>query len=142
MPQATPGIISLASLPSPIPPGLAETAESEGLTWILAPDGLHTNDTTQMQALLTAVQSSPTTATLAYWQALTQTALDSFYQTNFNFDFLVRGGQSTTITGAQIGSAIATIVNNYRSIRASIAQASTIAAVQAINVTSGWPSNP
>lgn len=79
---------------------------------------------------------------LAYAQFVKQTALDAFLDTNFDFKAFIRAGTTATLTGAQVGTFIATIANNYRSIRASITSAATVGAVNAININSGWPSNP
>lgn len=79
---------------------------------------------------------------LAYAQAVKQGALDAFLDANFDFKAFIRAGTTTTLTGAQVGTFIATIANNYRSLRAQIAAASTVAAVNAININSGWPANP
>lgn len=71
-----------------------------------------------------------------------QAALDAFLDANFDFKAFIRAGTVSNLTGAQVGTFIASSSNNYRSIKASIAAASTVAAVNAINVTTGWPANP
>jgi hypothetical protein len=71
-----------------------------------------------------------------------QTALDALFDANFDLAKFIRGGTATTITAANVGTFLATITNNYRSLRAQIAAASTLATLNAININSGWPSNP
>jgi hypothetical protein len=79
---------------------------------------------------------------LAWWQANWQSQLDALLDNNFDLRAFIRAGTSTTVTATNIGTFLATINNNYRTLRAQIVAASTAAAVQAININSGWPSNP
>ena len=61
---------------------------------------------------------------------------------NFDLAKFIRGGTATGITAAQVGTFLATITNNYRTLRASIANAANVAAVNAVNIAAGWPANP
>jgi hypothetical protein len=79
---------------------------------------------------------------LADAQAIAQATLDALFTANFDLAAFIRGGSAVGITATQVGTFLATIANNYRGLRASIAAASTVAAVQAINVAGGWPGNP
>lgn len=83
-----------------------------------------------------------TTNILGYAKAAKQAALDAFLDANFDFKAFIRAGTITTLTGAQVGTFIASISNNYRTIRANIAAAGTVGAVNAISINSGWPANP
>lgn len=71
-----------------------------------------------------------------------QTQLDAFLDQLMNFNAFIRAGTSTTVTGTNVGTFLATICNNYRTLRASITAATTWAGLNAININSGWPANP
>jgi hypothetical protein len=79
---------------------------------------------------------------LAYAQSIKQASLDAFLDANFDFKAFIRAGTVTSLTGVQVGTFIAAISNNYRLLRAAIAAAATVGAVNAININSGWPANP
>jgi len=79
---------------------------------------------------------------LAWWKTYWQLQLDTLLDNNFDLKAFIRAGNSTSVTGTQVGNFLATITDNYRSLRASIAAAASVAAVQAININNGWPSNP
>jgi hypothetical protein len=55
---------------------------------------------------------------------------------------LAMAGTATNITPAQVIGVITNAVINERTLRAAIEAASDLATLQAIDVTSGWPSNP
>jgi hypothetical protein len=75
-------------------------------------------------------------------KALKQAALDDQFDSKFDLTKFIRGGTATTITATNVGNFLAQITNNYRTLRAQIAAASTVAIVQAIDITAGWPANP
>jgi hypothetical protein len=79
---------------------------------------------------------------LAYWQR--QRLADNYsYMTQFvNWVNFFDGGTITTVTAANVGSFIASAINNYRTKKASINAATTSAQVIAIDVTTGYPANP
>jgi len=79
---------------------------------------------------------------LAFFQAQYQAKLDAFFDANFDLKAFIRAGSSTTVTGTNVGNFLATITNNYRTLRAQITAATTVAQVQAVNINSGWPANP
>jgi hypothetical protein len=89
-----------------------------------------------------AVTTWNNSLTLSQWQAIWQSNLDIFLDQFMNLNAFIRAGTLTNVTGTQVGNFLATICNNYRTLRASIAAAATPAAVQAININSGWPANP
>ena len=136
-------VLPVTSIPGwPTPPaGLMEnfTAQNGGPVSI-SPDGLHVADQTLAQAYLASFVGSATE--LAYNKTIKQAALDALFDANFDLAKFIRGGQSTGITATNVGNFLATITNNYRSLRAQIAAATSVAQVQAININAGWPSNP
>lgn len=144
--MATPGVIPYGSIPSPSPAGLLEACENAltaaGFAPYVtrAPDGVHVSDVPTVTVTISAYVGSA--AQLAYTKAQKQTALDAAFDTNFDLTKFIRGGTATNITAANVGTFLATITNNYRSLRASIANAANVAAVNAININSGWPVNP
>jgi hypothetical protein len=84
--------------------------------------------------------------TPSLWLGAAQTAvqaqLDSAFNAKFDLAAFIRAGTVTTVTAAGVGTFLATITNNYRTLRAAIAAAPTIAALTAININAGWPANP
>jgi hypothetical protein len=140
------GIIPYNQIPSPVPAGLFEACEVAlalagfSTQATRAPDGVHVSDVPTVTATIASYVGSA--AQLAYAKAQLQAALDAEFDANFDLSKFIRGGTVTGITAAQIGTFLATITNNYRTLRASIASAANVAAVNAINIASGWPSNP
>ena len=106
----------------------------------LTPDGLQCSDATLVLSAIAAYSGSATE--LADAKSTKQAALDLLLDQNFDLKAFIRAGTAAGITGANIGTFLATITNNYRTLRAAIAAAATVQAVQAINVNSGWPNNP
>lgn len=148
MATAQPGIIAVTNIPGwPSPaPGLAAACQAALVAagfspqYSISPDGLHVSDVPTVTTAMAAFAGSATE--LAFWQARQQAALDAFFNANFDLAAFIRAGTATGITAANVGTFLATITNNYRSLRASIAAAANVAAVQAININAGWPSNP
>lgn len=144
--MAAPGIIPNSSVPSPIPDGLLEACEAAlGQAGLLvkvtrAPDGLHVSDVPTVIATISSYVGGA--AQLAYHKAQKQAALDTFFNANFDFLQIVHGGTSSNVSVGSFMSLLAGALNNYRSLRSSIANAANVAAVNAINVNSGWPANP
>jgi hypothetical protein len=136
------GIIAVNTIPGwPNPAdGLTTAARSAGITWSFEPDGLHVSDVAASNALISSYSGSA--AQLAYSKTQKQIALDALFDANFDLAKFIRGGTSTAITAANVGTFLAAITNNYRSLRANIAAAASVSAVLAININSGWPSNP
>ena len=140
------GTIPYSAFPSPIPAGLFEAVETalSAAGFVprcdRAPDGLHVSD---MGTATTALSNyAGSAAQLAFVKTQKQTALDAVFDANFDLSKFIRGGASTNITAANVGTFLATITNNYRSLRASISGAANVSAVNAININSGWPANP
>lgn len=124
----------------PLPDGFGEVVALAGHLVEVAPDGVYADDQAAVSALLASYAGSP--GQLAWAKRVKQAALDDQFDQHFDLAKFIRGGTVATVTAAQVGSFLATITNNYRSLRTSIAAASTVAAVQAINIAGGWPSNP
>jgi len=83
-----------------------------------------------------------TIAPLSEGQAWLQAQLDDLLDNHFDLPKFIRAGTSTTVTATNVGTFLATIVDNYRTLRAQIAAATSFAQLNAININSGWPSNP
>lgn len=134
-------ILPITSIPGwPAPP----SGVIEGLNTVTAcfisPEGLHVGDITAAQTFLSSYVGSATQ--LSYNQSQKQAALDTLFNANFDLAKFIRGGTISTVTAANVGTFLATITNNYRSLRAQIAAASSVAALNAININAGWPANP
>lgn len=127
-------------MPNPVPAGLPQTIESQGHSIANAPDGWYSGDAAAAQIIINSYSGSA--SELSWWQRQQQASLDALFDARFDLAKFIRGGTVTTITATNVGNFLAQITNNYRSLRASIAAATTVAAVQAIDVTTGWPANP
>lgn len=111
------------------------TSDADGST--------QTQATGQTQAQYDAAYATfQATWPIAFLRAQKQGALDAFFDANFDLKAFIRAGSAATVTAANVGTFLATITNNYRALRASIAAAADAATVNAININSGWPSNP
>ena len=138
------GIIS--NPPTPVPAGLRDTIEEAGHVAINEWDATHTfnvwmcDDPVAVQAIISTYSGSA--SELAWWKAQHQAALDELFNANFDLAKFIRAGTATGITAQNVGNFLVTITNNYRTLRADIAAATTVAGVQAIVITSGWPANP
>ena len=130
----------IANPPSTVPVGLKEAIESSGHFVSAGPDGWSVDNVEAVQAIINGYSGGADE--LTYWKNLCQAKLDAEFDANFDLAKFIRGGTSTSITATNVGNFLAQITNNYRSLRASIANATTVAAVQAISITSGWPANP
>ena len=124
----------------PLPDGFLSVASSQGLAVEIAPDGIYASDAIAVQALFASYSGSA--SELQWQQQQKQSALDILFNEHFDLAAFIRNGTVIGITATQVGTFLATIVNNYRTLRANIAAATSLAQVQAIDVTKGWPSNP
>jgi hypothetical protein len=146
MATATPGIIAWSNVPNPAPQGLQQAilaalvAAGFAGFCTYSPNGIEVADVATAESVVASFSGSPTE--LAWWQKQWQADLDAWMNANFDLLSFIRAGHNSAVTATGIGTFLATITNNYRSLRAQIAAASTVAAVQAINIQSGWPSNP
>lgn len=134
------GIIAYVNLPANLPPEVFDRLANTGVQCVRAPDGVHVSDISAATAFINSYVGSATE--LAYHKVVAQQALDDWFDAHFDLAKFIRGGSAVNITAANVGTFIATITNNYRTLRASITAAATVAAVNAINVNGGWPSNP
>jgi hypothetical protein len=142
------GTIPVANIPgwpNP-PPGLMpacqkslDDAQISGSVSMRA-QGLHTPDVANTTAVLNSYSGG--TDELNFAKNDKQTRLDTLVDENFDLKAFIRDGTITTVTGANVGNYLAQITNNYRSLRSQIANAASVAAVNAINLNQGWPSNP
>lgn len=79
---------------------------------------------------------------LWYAKLKKQAALDARWATVSDYDNTVKSGTNTSFTDAQYLALMAGNPRNYRTKRTAISAAATVAAVNAVDVTAGWPSNP
>jgi hypothetical protein len=143
------GIIQVASIPgwpNNVPAGLAEACENAleaaGFSpkYVVHPDGIHVSDVPTVNNVFATYVGGADE--LNHHKTLKQAELDAFFDQFFDFDQFIRTGTATSVTATQVGNFLAQITNNYRTLRASIKNASSVAVVEAINVQSGWPNNP
>lgn len=125
---------------TPLTAGLCEAASIDGIGIYRAPDGIYADDPAKAEAF--ANDYSGSAAELTYWRSIWKARLDAMFDKHFDLAQFVRDGTVTTITGTQVGNFLASVTNNYRSLRSQISSAATVAAVKAIDITSGWPNNP
>jgi hypothetical protein len=118
---------TLADCPPEIRSSCYEVADTVQCGWYRLDDG-------------TFVAERP--KTLVELKALKQAALDELFDTRFDLSAFIREGTATNVTSNNVGSFLSTITNNYRTKRAQIASAADAAALDAINILSGWPNNP
>lgn len=140
MAQGVIPVTSLPGWPAPVAGILENMTAANGGPCQHAPDGIHVSDVTLAQAYVSAYVGGA--AELAWTKQRKQTALDALFDANFDLAKFIRAGTVTTITAANVGTFLATITNNYRSLRAQIAGAADLATLSAININSGWPGNP
>lgn len=120
--------------------GLHQAVSAAG-HWIAEIGGVWTADNpVAVQAIINGYAGSASQLTFA--KAAKQQLLDDQFDQHFDLAKFIRGGTVTTVTGTNIGTFLAQITNNYRTLRASIAAAANVAAVNAVNVAGGWPANP
>lgn len=105
----------------------------------VSPAGIVCSDAATVTSTLNSYTGSA--SQLAYAKQVKQAALDTLFNANFDLAKFIRGGTATGITAANVGTFLAQITNNYRTLRASIAAAADVATVNAISLN-GWPSNP
>lgn len=144
--MATPGVIPYNQIPSPVPAGLLEACEAALVVAGFspkasrAPEGVLVSDVPTVLATIASYAGG--TSELTYIKRQKQAALDALFDASFDLAKFIRGGTTSPVTAAQIGTFLATITSNYRLLRASIASAVNVAAVNAININGGWPANP
>jgi hypothetical protein len=126
--------------PSPPPAGLKEAIEHAGHAVSHAPEGWLVDDAAAVQAIISAYSGSATE--LGYWQRRRQAELVIEYERRTDPLVIADGATDTSVTAATLGGYQAACVNNYRSLKAQIAAATTASGLQAINPLSGWPAFP
>src|SRR4249920_508661 len=126
------GIIPVTSIPgwpSP-PPGLMpacqKSLDDAGINGSVSmrAQGLYTPDINNTQAVLSSYVGS--SDQLSYNKTLKQTQLDALVDDNFDLKAFIRDGTITNVTGANVGSYLAQITNNYRTLRLQITGASSV----------------
>lgn len=85
---------------------------------------------------------TPPLQQIALVKAAKQAELIAYFRRFFDLTEFVLAGSLNTVTVTQLNNFQVQIINNERTLRANIAAAATISAVNAIDLTAGWPSNP
>jgi hypothetical protein len=140
------GIISPTLLPGwPFPLAgsreqLDETLKANGFALsILSPDGLFVGDVTTATNFLPAYPGSA--SELSFNRTAKKDELDAYFRTYFDLtNFIMQG--TVQVSATNVGNFIAQITNNYRSLKSQIASAANMTALNAIDITKGWPNNP
>jgi len=124
--------------------GLTDTLYAAGIHFEVDPAGAVHFATSAMESAATSLISgySGSAAELSWHKARKLAALDAVFDAAFDLAAFIRGGTATGLTSGQVGTFLAQIANNYRTLRAAIAGAATVAVVEAVNIAAGWPSNP
>lgn len=117
-------------------PGLVPALEEAGIFIANRSDGWVCSDPAAAEAIIASYNPLPTQ------KAEKQAALDKFFDEHFELARFIREGTATNVTGTQVGTFLANVTNRYRTLRASIAAAADQGALDAINIATGWPSNP
>jgi hypothetical protein len=112
------------------------TSDADGTTTSTLPAG-HTS--AEVSAAYAAFKL---TWPLPWLKAEKQQALDDLLDASAGLAGIIRAGTVTTVTGAQAGTLVAGLTNNYRSLKAAIASAANATVLNAININAGWPANP
>jgi hypothetical protein len=131
-------VTTIPGWPSPVA-GVMESLSSL-MACSISPDGLHVADGSTATTFLNTYVGSATE--LSWNKTQKQIALDALLDNHFDLTAFIRAGTVTTLTATNIGTFLATISNNYRTLRASIAVAADLTTLNAININAGWPSNP
>jgi hypothetical protein len=143
-----PGIIPTSSIPGwPNPPaGLIPACQTsldnagiKGQLFI-NPAGLRTPDISNTQNVLSTYTGSSTE--LTYAKDTRKKALFDLTDGQYDLRALADGNTAPTLTSTNVGQYLASVGNNYRTLKANINAAANVAAVNAININSGWPTYP
>jgi hypothetical protein len=106
----------------------------------IAPEGVYASDPNTV--INTVNNYSGSAAQLTWNKNNKQRDLDNYLDTHFDLLAFIRDGTVTTTTGVNVSNFLSNTVNNYRILRNNISNAPNVGAVNAIDVTQGWPSNP
>jgi hypothetical protein len=108
-------------------------------TSMMAPEGLHVGDIPTATSFLNSYVGSSTE--LSWNKDNKKAALDTYFTTYFDLtEFIMQG--TVQVSATNVGNFIAQITNNYRSLKSQIANAANMTALNAIDITKGWPNNP
>lgn len=127
-------IVDLAADPAD---GLVEQIEAAGIV-IRRVGGTrwYVSDVAAARAI--AAGYSPLAAQKRAWIA----RLDAEADARLSLPAIMRAGSATNVTAAQISGYLAQATNRYRTLRTAGQSAANLAALQALDPMSGWPSNP
>jgi hypothetical protein len=134
-----PGIIPVTSIPG-WPTPLAGIMQQLPVAAFLSPNGLNVADVPTAEDYLSTYSGSA--AQLSWNQQQLQAQLDALLDDKSDLVAFICAGTNSSLTATNVGGFLASITNNYRSLRAQISAATSLAQLQAININQGWPSNP
>jgi hypothetical protein len=144
----TAGNIPTSSIPGwPNPPqGLMPACQTSlnnaGINGALfiGPQGLHTPDLANTNAVLSTYTGSATE--LTFTKDTRKKALYDLVDNYYDLRALADGNTTTNLSANTVGTYLANVGNNYRTKKAAINNAATVAAVNAVDINTGWPAYP
>jgi len=128
--------------PAGLMPACQKSLDNAGITGplFINPQGLRTPDTTNTQNVLSTYTGSATELTSV--KDVRKKALFDLCDTQYDLRSLADGNTSPSLTSTNVGQYLASVGNNYRTLKANINAAANTAAVNAININTGWPTYP
>jgi len=142
------GNIPVSSIPGwPTPPegymaACQTSLDNAGIkgNLFLSPQGLHTPDVANTTAVLNGYVGS--SAELTYAKDTRKRSLYDLVDNYYDLRALADGNTTTNLSANTVGTYLANVGNNYRTKKAAINAAATVAAVNAVNINTGWPAYP
>ena len=116
-----------------------DNAKINGALFI-GPQGLHTPDLANTNAVLSTYSGSATE--LTYAKDAKKKLLFDLCDTQYDLRALADSGTTASLTSTNVGTYLANVGNNYRTLKGQINAAANVAAVNAININAGWPAYP
>lgn len=116
--------------------GLPEALTAAGLRVVQKGAQWLASDAVAAQAIVDSYDPLP------WLKQKKQATLDKHFDEHCDLPRFIREGTVITVTSTQVGNFLRDVTNNYRTLRAQIASAVDQAALSAIDIASGWPSNP
>jgi hypothetical protein len=122
-------------------PGLVQAIEAAGIAVSNVGGVLYVSDLPAAQAIAASYNPLPYLKSNPDGTGKLDLLL-AYNQANFSLIAFIQNGSVTNVTGAQVSGFLANWTNNYRTLRASINAAPDQPTLAAINIATGWPSNP
>jgi hypothetical protein len=136
----TPGIIPLTSIPG-WPTPLAGIMQQLPVAAFLSPNGLNVADVTTAENYLSTYAGS--TAQLSWNQQQHQAQLNALLEHKLDLVAFICAEANSSMDATNVATTLlATVADNYRSLRAQISAATSLGQLQAINIYQGWPRSP